>query len=248
MHRSILVAFDFDHTIVNDNTDIVARKLLPNEKLPDSVKDLYRSNGWTTYMGKIFELLHNNSIDIKQIKTAINNIPPVPGIANLLKELHSRGCEIIIISDSNMLFISEWLKSKNLNYVITETFTNPAKIDKDGVIKLDMYHVQNSCKLSTVNLCKGQILEDYIKKRNDEGVHFDRIAYVGDGKNDLCPILRLSERDVAFPRKDYTLMKMLNHAENNQIPKINARVFPWSDGVQILKILEKEIGFSQISL
>lgn len=64
----------------------------------------------------------------------------------------------------------------------------------------------------------------------------------------MCPILRLSERDVAFPRKDYTLMKMLNHAENNQIPKINARVFPWSDGVQILKILEKEIGFSQISL
>ncbi|CAL7944677.1 unnamed protein product [Xylocopa violacea] len=244
MHRSNLIAFDFDHTIANDNTDIVARKLLPKEKLPDSVKDLYRSNGWITYMGKIFELLHSNSIDIKQVKNAIANIPIVPGIDTLLKELHSRGCEIIIISDSNTLFINEWLKSKNLTYAIAEIFTNPAQIDDTGLIKLDMYHVQNSCKLSTVNLCKGQILEDYIKKRNDEGVHFNRIAYVGDGKNDLCPILRLSEQDIAFPREDYTLIKILNDAATYQIPKINARVFPWNDGVQILKILEEEFGLS----
>ncbi|CAK9825321.1 Probable phosphatase phospho2 [Anthophora retusa] len=248
MHRSVLAAFDFDHTIANGNTDTVVRKLLPKENLPDSVKDSYRSDGWIPYMGKIFKLLHSSSIDIDQIKTAIVNIPSVPGIETLLKELHSQGCEIIIISDSNILFISEWLKNKNLSHVITQTFTNPAKIDDDGLIKLDMYHVQNSCKLSTINLCKGQILEDYIKKRNDEGVHFDRIVYVGDGKNDLCPIIRLSERDVAFPRKDYTLIKMLNDAENYQIPKINARIFPWSDGVQILKKLEDEIGFSKTFL
>lgn len=243
MHRSVLVAFDFDHTITDDNTDIVARNLLPKEKITDSVKNLYRSSGWIAYMAKIFELLHSNSIDIKQIKTAIVNIPPVSGIETLLKELFVRGYEIIIISDSNTFFINEWLKNRNLNNIITQIFTNPAYVGDDGMIKLDMYHVQNSCKLSTVNLCKGQILEDYIKKRNNENVHFDRIIYIGDGKNDLCPILRLSERDIAFPREDYVLMKILNNTENNQIPKINARVFPWNDGIQILKKLEEEIGF-----
>nr|XP_003706641.1 PREDICTED: probable phosphatase phospho2 [Megachile rotundata] len=259
MHRSVLVAFDFDHTIANDNTDVVARKLLPKEKLPDSVKDLHRSSGWIPYMGKIFELLHNNSIDVKQIKNAVVNIPPVPGVDELLRELHTRGCEIIIISDSNTLFINEWLKSKNLNHVITETFTNPAKISDDGMIRVDMYHVQNSCKLSTVNLCKGQILEGYIKKRNSEGTYFDRVVYVGDGKNDLCPILRLCERDLAFPRKDYMLIKILNdtailndtilnNTTNCEIPKLQAGVFPWNHGIQILDKLEEIIGLSQPSL
>ncbi|XP_076625500.1 pyridoxal phosphate phosphatase PHOSPHO2 [Colletes latitarsis] len=247
MH-SVLVAFDFDHTITNDNTDVVARKLLPQEKLTDSVKELCRSSGWIAYMAKIFELLHSNYIDIKQIERAIVNIPPVPGIEKLLRELHSNGYEIIIISDSNTLFISDWLKSKKLDHIIAQVFTNPAKLDDNGVIRLDMYHVQDFCKLSTVNLCKGQILESYIKKRRDEGVHFDRIVYVGDGKNDLCPILRLSERDLVFPRKDYMLMKILNGTENYEIPKVKARIFPWSDGIQILKKLQEEIGLSQSSL
>lgn len=238
----MLVAFDFDHTIANDNTDVVARKLLPEEKLPDNVKDLYRSSGWIAYMGKIFELLHSSSIDAKQIENAIVNIPAVPGIEKLLRELHGRGAEIIIISDSNTLFIDQWLTSKKLDNVITRVFTNPARIDEEGVMRVDMYHVQNTCKLSTVNLCKGQILEDYIKKRAGEGINFGRIAYVGDGRNDLCPILRLSEGDLAFPRKDYVLIKVLNNAESYEFPPVKARVIPWSDGMHILQTLEQEIG------
>ncbi|XP_078052648.1 putative phosphatase phospho2 [Augochlora pura] len=241
MYRSVLVVFDFDHTISNDNTDVVARKLLPQEKLTDNVKQLYRTSGWIPYMAKIFELLHSSLIDIKQIEKAIINIPSVPGIENLLKELHVRGCEIIIISDANTLFIDQWLRSKKLDHVITKVFTNPAKVDANGVIRIDMYHVQLSCKLSTVNLCKGQILESYIKQRKNEGVHFDRVAYVGDGRNDLCPSLRLTERDFVFPRENYMLIKILNGSKKMDIPEMKARVFPWSDGTQILETLEDEV-------
>lgn len=241
MHRSVLVAFDFDHTISNDNTDVVVRKLLPSEKLTDSVKKLHRTKGWISYMAKIFELLHSCSIGSKQIEKAIINIPPVPGVETLLKELHTQGCEVIIISDSNTLFIGQWLRHRKLEHVIAQVFTNPAKIDEKGVLRIDMYHMQDSCKLSTVNLCKGQILEGYIKKRKSEGVHFDRVVYVGDGKNDLCPSLRLTDRDLVFPRQDYMLIKILNGSEKMDIPKIKARVFPWNDGTQILETLEKEI-------
>lgn len=116
------------------------------------------------------------------------------------------------------------------------------------MIRLDMYHVQDSCKLSTINLCKGQILDSYIKARKDQGMHFDRVVYVGDGKNDLCPILRLSERDLAFPRKDYMLIKILSGSENYEIPKVKASVFPWSNGTEILKKLQEEIELSENSL
>ena len=49
-------------------------------------------------------------------------------------------------------------------------------------------------------MCKGDIIEEYIKERREQGVVYDFIAYSGDGENDLCPTLRLSENDLAFPR------------------------------------------------
>ena len=49
-------------------------------------------------------------------------------------------------------------------------------------------------------MCKGDIIEEYIKERREQGVVYDLFAYSGDGKNDLCPTLRLSGNDLSFPR------------------------------------------------
>ncbi|XP_066598508.1 pyridoxal phosphate phosphatase PHOSPHO2-like [Prorops nasuta] len=240
MHKSFLIAFDFDHTIINDNVDIIARNLLPQEKLTKSVQDLYHADGWTSYMEKIFELLFVNGISIQEIKTAISNISPVSDLDTLLNGIYLQGYEAIIISDANSVFIDHWLKSKNLDHVFTKIFTNPAEITAEGLLKISRYHTQDWCKYSTVNLCKGHILENYIKKRNEKGKYFDHIAYVGDGKNDLCPILRLSEKDFAFPRINYELMKLLNKPKNDMLP-IKAQTIPWNTGKDILKALDIQI-------
>ena len=51
-----------------------------------------------------------------------------------------------------------------------------------------------------------------------------------DGDNDLHPILALSEKDKVFPRKDFVLLKLISGGEH----VINATVFPWKDGTEIL--------------
>lgn len=240
MYSGILVAFDFDHTVCEDNSDVVARKLLPEEKIPESVKSLYQSSGWIAYMDKIFELLHGNAIDARQIENAIVNIPAVTGMEALLAALHANGHEIIIISDSNTIFIDRWLKSKKLEHLVSRIFTNPAWYDDDGKMRVGMYHTQRTCDLSTVNLCKGQILTDYVAKRREQGKQFDRIVYVGDGKNDLCPILRLSHADLACPRKDYVLVKLLSKLPHHL--SLEAKVLPWRDGTDLLRKLEEIVG------
>ncbi|XP_014604555.1 PREDICTED: probable phosphatase phospho2 [Polistes canadensis] len=238
MDLPTLIVFDFDHTIVDDNTDLIVRNLLPDDQLTDEVQNLYLQNGWTLYMNKIFELLHKNSIGLKEIEAAIIDIPPSPGFDALIKELHIRGYEIIIISDSNSLLIDIWLKSRQLDNLISKVFTNPAHVSDDGMIKINMYHVQDFCKLSMINLCKGHILENYIKERLEEKIHFKRIAYVGDGKNDLCPVLRLSENDLAFPRIDYPLLKKLKKYQTKDIIQtVKATIIPWSNGHEILRYL-----------
>ena len=42
MAEKILVAFDFDHTLIDENSDVYVRKLAPDGKIPQHIKDKYR--------------------------------------------------------------------------------------------------------------------------------------------------------------------------------------------------------------
>lgn len=35
--------------------------------------------------------------------------------------------------------------------------------------------------------------------------YYDKIIYVGDGGNDYCPLLKLSDNDMVFVRSNYRL-------------------------------------------
>ena len=53
----------------------------------------------------------------------------------------------------------------------------------------------------------GKVLQDYLQSCPES---YSRVVYVGDGRNDLCPVLGLTERDVAVVRKDYSLDGLLS--------------------------------------
>ncbi|XP_043272960.1 pyridoxal phosphate phosphatase PHOSPHO2-like [Venturia canescens] len=233
MTKPLLVAFDFDHTVVNGNTDTVIRNLLKDEEALTNLEKTYHNECWTVYMRQIFECLHKSGVTKKDIENAISTIQPVDGFPSLMEKLHSQNVEIIIISDSNTFFIKHWLEHQKLNQTVKEVFSNPASFDDTGLLMIDMYHMQDWCKLSEINMCKGHILEDYIKRRSEEGIEFQKIAYVGDGRNDLCPILRLSAEDLAFTRNNYSLAKILKEIEGNVDRTPKAEIIEWKDGTEI---------------
>uniref|UniRef100_A0A6V7L6Q7 Uncharacterized protein n=1 Tax=Bracon brevicornis TaxID=1563983 RepID=A0A6V7L6Q7_9HYME len=238
--KPLLFAFDFDHTIANENTDHVAYEMLPGG-VPEEVKKLYHSGeGWTVFMRKIFQLLHAADISKETLLDTVNAIPAVPGYEKLLKNLHANNCEVIIISDSNSVFIENWLTHNKLKHTVTKIFTNPAWFDDTGLLNVNEYQNQDFCDLSERNLCKGYVLETYVKERKAAGVEFSKIAYAGDGKNDFCPMLRLSKDDLAFPRKDYSIMKYLNDSKKHSM---NAQTFPWIDGNGIWEEVKTQMNF-----
>ena len=51
-------------------------------------------------------------------------------------------------------------------------------------------------------------MEDYLQSC---GKSFTHICYVGDGKNDFCPSLRLAEEDVTCVREGYSLQKYIEN-------------------------------------
>ena len=97
---------------------------------------------------------------------------------------------------------------------------------------------QETCTLSTKNLCKGQILEDYIK---DSGTEFNFVCYVGDGRNDFCPSLRLSETDLVCVRQGYSLEKYIPQMEEKGF-KVKAEMLLWTDADQILGRVKEKLA------
>lgn len=125
-----------------------------------------------------------------------------------------------------------------LSFLHRKLFTNRSHFDVEGRLCLERCHLQDWCKLSPPNLCKGHLLKDYISQRGAEGMHFDVINYVGDGANDLCPSLKLSHTDRVFPRLGFPLLSLL--AAKVKAKELSARVFPFTGGDDIWKVLAQQ--------
>ncbi|KAF6197914.1 hypothetical protein GE061_007656 [Apolygus lucorum] len=229
---TLLLAFDFDHTIIDDNSDTVVRGLL-KEKPTTS----YSSCGWTSYMQEIFTMLAAQGTTESQIRKAVVDLREVEGFSDLMESLQDLDAEVIIISDSNEYFIHHWLVGKGIVEKVKKVFTNPAKF-VGGELKIEKYHVQDWCQNSTENLCKGYILENYINERKCDGVVFDQVFYIGDGQNDYCPSTKLREIDVTFPRVGYALQKKLDQllAVGGKTGVL-ATIHPWTTHNDILTFI-----------
>ncbi|XP_075212770.1 pyridoxal phosphate phosphatase PHOSPHO2-like isoform X2 [Lycorma delicatula] len=243
MRNKNLVVFDFDHSIVDDNSDTVARSLVPSDYSLESAENVYEKTGsWTLYMKEIFSCLHKIQVSKDDIISAIHNIPPIRNMENVIKMLNNDNFEVIVISDSNFVFINEWLEGRKLEKVVKCVITNPAWFDDSGLLNIELYENQTYCDICPKNLCKGHSMEMYIENKKTEGVTFDHTLYIGDGSNDFCPTLKLSENDFSFPRINYALHKKI---QKNQ-SKIKPQVFPWQDGTDILEVLKKKFGLNSL--
>lgn len=63
-----------------------------------------------------------------------------------------------------------------------------------------------------------------------------QVIYFGDGSNDLCPGLILTETDYFFVRKDMRLAEMLLEPVN--LERIKSKVRYWRNAEEILQKIE----------
>lgn len=241
-----LAVFDFDHTIIEGNSDVEITKLLKKGPIPKEIRELHKTDGWTAFMQAIFDLLHRQEIKEESIKTLISHLPAVPGMPELIRVLNqSFNTDVIIISDSNSYFINCWIEANDLKNNVLKVFTNPAQFDND-LLNIKMYHLQDSCKLSTKNLCKGQIMEEFIEDQANNGCLYDRVLYFGDGTNDFCPILRLKKNDLACVRKNFKCAELVKKAidgvykdDDDKSRIVVANVFFWKDAFEIIEYIQQ---------
>ncbi|CAN9509266.1 unnamed protein product [Ophioblennius macclurei] len=235
--QRFLVLFDFDETIICENSDEAVLRALPGQQLPDWLKNSYREGHYNEFMQKVLSYMAEQGVSKDSIHASVERIPPNPGLLHLFQYLRSRQLdfELVVLSDANMYFIETWLKHAGVRPLFAKIFTNPASFDESGKLVLLPFH-SHSCPRCPENMCKQAILREYLASRQKErgGAPFQRVFYVGDGANDVCPSLALGPRDTAFARRDFPMHKLLT-----EMQQFKANVAPWVSGEDIVDSLKK---------
>lgn len=242
-----LVVFDFDETLVNESSDDAVVRTAPGQVLPDWLKASYREGQYNEQMQRVMAYLAQQGVAESAIRTEIQRIPETPGLSALLDFLraHVEDFECVVMSDANSYFIETWLQHAGARPLFSEIFTNPAHFDPSGRLVL-MPHHDHSCPYCPDNMCKRRILSDFLERRGQAGGRYQRVFYVGDGANDVCPCLVLGDADVAFTRRGFPMHRILTHKQQQQQQEppqaeggVRASIQPWSSGQEIVEYLQK---------
>ena len=233
-----LVVFDFDHTIVDANSDIHVNKLFPSdEQRLIAEKNCSQFKCWTDRMQEIFRYLQKHQIKENDYAQNMQEMVLTNGFSHLIEYLHSLpNSHLIIASDSNLFFINTILKHNNLDQAFKDIFTNPAYFSQDEQCLIIQQYGQQTCSTCPSNMCKREIVERYLRSKFTEETP---VIFIGDGHNDVCAAKYLKKGDLVCARSGYRMAKELKQEEELGTHKLQAEYFEWNDGKDIEDFIRK---------
>ena len=226
--------FDFDQTIIDDDSTSFIIKLLENSDFHEN--DLYKKHintKWVEYVQDLLNRINNQKINITKIQNIFNKIKVTNGFLNLFNHLKENEniFESIILSNSNNLFINWWATNRNIP--IKQIIANKAEAVSNTLIKI--WNDQKSTCKYCPDLCKKMCLEEYVKDKQ-----YKKLIYVGDGENDFCPAQVLDKGDYLFIRNKFPLHQMLSKTMSSNVTHkdLKANIKVWECGNEILQELK----------
>ena len=205
-----LFVFDFDHTLIQENSDTFVLSLCGAELREQLLASRGAFGGWTNFMDHAFSLIHGQGRTKEEI---LDHMKKIRFYDQALKAVHaiheSETADCIIVSDSNTIFINTTIEECGVKGFFSAVFSNPAHFDMNDRLHVRAYH-SHSCERckGAPNLCKGHVVEEYRQLHTG----YDRVVYIGDGRNDYCPCLTLTQKDVVICREGYALAELLGQS------------------------------------
>jgi len=234
--KSKLAVFDFDFTIRTHDPDndwqLGVGHLFPEGRVPENLQEIRQKEGGRIFTQHVSAEINKIGVTKKQLEDgfAYKNGHLVEKMDDVIKRLHPDH-DIIMITGNQRNFTDNFLKRFGLFELFKDIFANPATITNQGIWKIGEYDQSEwgaPCELCHFTFCKKTVMELFT-----EGKNYQQIKYFGDGSNDLHPAMALGKNDMLFPRKNFKLMHLISNGEN----EINANIFPWTNGYDILEYL-----------
>jgi pyridoxal phosphate phosphatase PHOSPHO2 len=239
-----LVVWDFDWTLINENSDTWLIKQLGGTEEYQHVMSRRKELSWTSLMAYAYERITTGTTVTGQPKCTPEDlascIASIPVFEENLTAIRRLGATDTItqccVSDANTVFINSYFKNKNIASDFAELHTNPASFNPDGVLEIRPYvsvDTPHECSVcaSSPNMCKGAIVEDLVERLGP----FERVVYLGDGRGDLCGCSKLiGKEDVILARLEYALARAIVAANSEDYCTLAL----WNNGKDIVRELE----------
>lgn len=193
-----LVVFDYDWSLINENSDTFIFKVLYPQLLEQLRERRVSQPSWTRLVDDLLQqlALDKPGISAEVIRQTVAGVPILPRMLDAFRLAGSRtGVAVAIVSDANTVYIESMLEHYGLSSLVTEVVTNPAVFEQDhqrSSLRVRPYHDEtvkpaHGCPLCPSNMCKGIILDRLRRKHSAS-----RVLYVGDGTGDFCPATRMT--------------------------------------------------------
>ncbi|KAK1869380.1 hypothetical protein I4F81_011857 [Pyropia yezoensis] len=238
-----LVLFDFDRTLFYAaNSD----EWVFEELAPDLLPLLHQrvratgAAGWTAAINWALGALPPRGIPAGALLGALRRAPWPADATVLLRRLAATpGVQVGIVSDANAAYIDTILDAAGLGgggrgeLLGAGVATNGAAVSPAGGLTVVPYTAgrqPHGCGRCPPNICKGEVVTELLQERPN----VRQVVYVGDGSNDVCPVLRLGPADIALARQGMAMERELADLAACGDPALRARVTSWSTPADLL--------------
>ncbi|CAO2194535.1 unnamed protein product [Urochloa humidicola] len=227
----IIVVFDFDKTIIDVDSD---NWVVDTLGFTDLFDRLLPTMPWNALMDAMMAELHASGMTLDgDVAAALRAAPIHPRAAAAVRQAYALGCDLRVLSDANAFFIDTILEHHGLRGCFSEVNTNPSRVDAaSGRLRIGPYHAAgHGCGVGTCppNMCKGLVLDRILREAAAAEGGRKRVIYLGDGRGDYCPMLRLGREDVVMPRRGYPVWDLICEDP----ARVQAEVHPWADGAEM---------------
>ena len=237
MLKKHLVIFDFDQTIIDLDSEFSLVEKYAQNLYKEKNGNFYVEDHWIEFNNYIYTRILENGYTYKDVKDYYKSLNLSPKMEELLNYLRQNKLkfETIIITGNNDQVVDLVLSSHGIKDCFEHILCNKSILDEKNIFKIwSINEKYEHCIDDKPFLCKSLFFEDFIKDKKD---YFDKIFFIGDGKNDFCLAKKLGKNDIVFPRVKYSLYKIL--FDKNGKNEVNAEIIPWNDGKDICEILKK---------
>ena len=236
MEKTLLL-FDFDKTIIkNDVIHTLTLHFIP-ELYHKMNGFLYKVNPWIPFNNEIFTEMKKNNVTIEKLKEQMGKFELSPNFNELFTFIknNKEKFDVNILSAGNKYCISNILEQKKLLSIFNNIYADDGEENEENLVKVSSIGFLN-CNYCNPALCKSLVFDKYFKEK------YKKVIFICDGYNDFCLSKKLTQKDLILVKKDHSLYNILY--EKNGLKDIKCRINIWTNGLEIINVLEKELKYS----